>query len=295
MSFDAARAGQVLAHIDRDELAQLACDLVNCPSPTGHEAPVAEYMLDWFARQGLKTVRQEVAPGAAELQALAQATAGVPTLTHHQWRQAWLIKQLSVVERARQELVDEVALATATHPYTRIIESLPVKSPIWTATLIGAVGDVSRFSNVNQFKAYLGWSPQLTRSGSSLDHSELAKTGVRPARNVLGQMTVIMLSPTIRATPFREVYQRLTDRGMRPASALGHVAGKLSVVLYGMLKNMTPYDEDKHRRQLGLVHSADQTGLLTVDVSLELVDLINPQNNLSADDPNVTAELQVGL
>jgi acetylornithine deacetylase/succinyl-diaminopimelate desuccinylase-like protein len=63
MSFDAARAGQVLAHIDRDELAQLACDLVNCPSPTGHEAPVAEYMLDWFARQGLKTVRQEVAPG----------------------------------------------------------------------------------------------------------------------------------------------------------------------------------------------------------------------------------------
>jgi predicted dehydrogenase len=61
---------------------------------------------------------------AAELQALAQATAGVPTLTHHQWREAWLITQLSVVERARQELVDEVALASATHPYTRIIESL---------------------------------------------------------------------------------------------------------------------------------------------------------------------------
>jgi hypothetical protein len=163
-------------------------------------------------------------------------------LTHHQWRQAWLIKQLSVLERARQELVDEVALATATHPYARIIESLPVKSPIWTATLIGAIGDVSRFSNVNQFKAYLGWSPQLTRSGSSIDHSELAKTGVRPARNVLGQMTVLMLSSRIKATPFREVYHRLTGGGMRPASALGHVAGKLSVVLYGMLKNMTPYD-----------------------------------------------------
>src|SRR5438128_4401910 len=99
----------------------------------------------------------------------------------------------------RQELVDEVALATATHPYTRIIESLPVKSPIWTATLIGAIGDVGRFSNVNQFKAYLGWSPQFTRSGSSVDHTELAKTGVRPARNVLGQRTVIMLPPTIRA------------------------------------------------------------------------------------------------
>ena len=39
---------------------------------------------------------------------------------------------------------------------------------------------------------------------------------------------------------------------MRPANALGHVAGKLAVVLYGMLKNMAPYDEAKHRQELGL-------------------------------------------
>ncbi len=272
-------------------------------------APAARALLEYFATpQELATASTEHvaevlrsahayshATRAAELQALARATAGVPTLTHHQWRQAWLIKQLSVVERARQELVEEVALATATHPYTRVIESLPVKSPIWTATLIGAIGDVDRFSNVNQFKAYLGWSPQLTRSGSSVDHSELAQTGVRPARNVLGQMTVIMLSPTIRGTPFREVYQRLTGRGMRPASALGHVAGKLSVVLYGMLKNMTPYDQDKHRRQLGLVQSADQPGSPPVDVSLELVDLADSRSDLVDDDLTGAGEPQLGL
>ena len=57
-----------------------------------------------------------------------------------------------------------------------LFPELPVNSPIWTATLIGAVGDVSRFSNVNQFKAYLGWCPQLTRSGSPVGNSELAKT-----------------------------------------------------------------------------------------------------------------------
>jgi len=123
----------------------------------------------------------------------------------------------------------------------------------------------------------------------------LAKTGVRPARNALGQMTVIMLSPTIRATPFREVYQRLTGRGMRPASALGHVAGKLSVVLYGMLKNMTSYDEDKHRRQLGLVEFTNRTSSTPVDVSLEVVDLAESQRDLVPDDPSVTAELQLAL
>jgi acetylornithine deacetylase/succinyl-diaminopimelate desuccinylase-like protein len=53
----------VLAEIDPGEVAQIGCDLVNCPSPTGGEAAVAEYMLDWFARQGLKAIRQEVDPG----------------------------------------------------------------------------------------------------------------------------------------------------------------------------------------------------------------------------------------
>jgi len=179
---------------------------------------------------------------AAELQALAQTSAGAPVLTHHQWRQAWLIKQLTILETARHELVHEVALAAANHPYTPIIESLPIKSPIWTATLIGAIGDIRRFGRAGEFKAYLGWYPQVTRSGTSVDETGLAKRSVRTARNVLAQMTVILLSPTIRPTPFRDVYRRLTGRGMRPANALGHVAGKLAVVVYGMLKNMTPYD-----------------------------------------------------
>jgi len=30
------------------------------------------------------------------------------------------------------------------------------------------------------------------------------------------------------------------------------MAGKLAVVLYGMLKTMTPYDEKRHRKALGL-------------------------------------------
>jgi transposase len=231
---------------------------------------------------------------AAELQELARTTSGAPTLTHHQWRQGWLIKQLSLLENARQDLVDQVALATATHPYTRIIESLPVKSAIWTATLIGAIGDIDRFRTSSQFKAYLGWYPQLSRSGSSIDSSELAKRGVRPARNVLGQMTVIMLSPTIRSNAFRAVYQRLTARGMRPAAALGHVAGKISTVLYGMLKTMTPYDEHDHRKQLGLLSEADQTSSSSVDVALELVDLVSSNTDL-VESGQENADLEIGL
>jgi acetylornithine deacetylase/succinyl-diaminopimelate desuccinylase-like protein len=60
MPVDKDTARRVLAQIDADELAQLACDLVNIPSATGQEKAIAEYILDWFRANGLKTVRQDV-------------------------------------------------------------------------------------------------------------------------------------------------------------------------------------------------------------------------------------------
>jgi acetylornithine deacetylase/succinyl-diaminopimelate desuccinylase-like protein len=60
MALDKEAAKTVLAQIDRDELAQLGCDLTSIPSPTGQEKAIAEFILNWFAANGLKAVRQEV-------------------------------------------------------------------------------------------------------------------------------------------------------------------------------------------------------------------------------------------
>lgn len=60
MALDQDAARRVLANIDRDELARLGCDLANIPSPTGQEKAMADYILAWFAANGLKAVRQEV-------------------------------------------------------------------------------------------------------------------------------------------------------------------------------------------------------------------------------------------
>jgi acetylornithine deacetylase/succinyl-diaminopimelate desuccinylase-like protein len=60
MALDEAAASKVLAQIDRDELAQLACDLTSIPSPTGQEKSVAEFILSWFAANGFRAVRQDV-------------------------------------------------------------------------------------------------------------------------------------------------------------------------------------------------------------------------------------------
>jgi len=60
MAIDKQAATRVLAQIDRDELAQLGCDLTGIPSPTGQEKAIAEFILRWFETNGIKAVRQDV-------------------------------------------------------------------------------------------------------------------------------------------------------------------------------------------------------------------------------------------
>jgi acetylornithine deacetylase/succinyl-diaminopimelate desuccinylase-like protein len=53
-------AQQILAQINRDELAQLGAALTSIPSPTGQEKAIAEFILQWYEANGLKAVRQDV-------------------------------------------------------------------------------------------------------------------------------------------------------------------------------------------------------------------------------------------
>jgi hypothetical protein len=80
---------------------------------------------------------------------------------------------------------------------------------------------------------------------------------------------------------------------MRPAAALGHLAGKLSVVLYGMLKNMTPYDERKHRQQLGLGTTANETSATPAEIDLQLVDLVDSAIHI-VEDPSANDDVHIG-
>jgi acetylornithine deacetylase/succinyl-diaminopimelate desuccinylase-like protein len=60
MSFDPEAAEKVLQYIDRDELAQLGCNLTSIPSPTGQEKAIGEFILNWFDANDIKAVRQDV-------------------------------------------------------------------------------------------------------------------------------------------------------------------------------------------------------------------------------------------
>jgi len=203
---------------------------------------------------------------ADELLRLAQGSAGLPLVSHHLWRQEWIIHQLDILEDAQTALDTQIAQVVATHPYTPVIESLPVRSPIWTATLIGVIGNIDRFHNYRQFRSYVGWFPRIKQSGTSVDTSRLAPDGVRLGRHVFGLMAMMLMVPTIRETPFRISYQRLLARGMKPSTAIGNIAGKLASVLYSCLKTRTPYDEMRHRKELGLQTDEDAARRPTTEI-----------------------------
>jgi acetylornithine deacetylase/succinyl-diaminopimelate desuccinylase-like protein len=51
---------KILNHISREEVAELTKQLVDIPSPTGAEKEIGEFILDWYARHGIKAVRQHI-------------------------------------------------------------------------------------------------------------------------------------------------------------------------------------------------------------------------------------------
>ena len=65
----------------------------------------------------------------------------------------------------------------------------------------------------------------------------------------------------------------MVARHVRPATAMGHLAGKLSTVLYGMLRTMAAYDEAKHRREMSLPPShQDCVAVAPIEIEMDLVD-----------------------
>ncbi len=78
---DQKTVADVLKYIDREELAQLTKDLVDIPSPTGSERAIGEFILDWFSRHGIKSVRQEISPERINAVGIIEGNANGVSLT----------------------------------------------------------------------------------------------------------------------------------------------------------------------------------------------------------------------
>jgi hypothetical protein len=176
--------------------------------------------------------------------------------------QDWLLYQLNLLD----DQIDQVesAIGAVLEEWSAeeraVLASLPGMTMLRQAVLLACIGDIAYFRDDRQLRKLLGWYPEARESGSSVSRHHLGRSGNRMARRELWLWAWELITPQRQATPFRDYYRRLRERGMVGHVAMGHLAGKLISVLFHCLRSGTPYDPQRHARDLGIAdayHNAE--------------------------------------
>ena len=123
------------------------------------------------------------------------------------------------------------------------LKSTPEFGPQTVAVLRAELGDVTRFSRVEQVVAYVGLDLQVRQSGKWKGQVKLSKRGSGRVRRLL--YLAAMRSIGLPESAFGAYYHRLLARGMKARSALMAVMRKMLIVAYHLLLSNEPYDPAK--------------------------------------------------
>lgn len=110
---------------------------------------------------------------------------------------------------------------------------------ITAATVLGAVGDLRAFRRRGELCAFLGVSPRLFQSGTSVHgKTHMCRIGSKHVRTALYMAAVAACR---MKGPLGDYYRRLVDAGKPKKSALGALMRKLLVVMRAVLIQGSPY------------------------------------------------------
>ncbi len=96
------------------------------------------------------------------------------------------------------------------------------------AVILAELGDLDRFSHMDQVVAYVGMDLRVKESGKWKGQTKLSKRGSGRVRRSL--YLAALRSIRLPTSPFRIYYRRLVDRGMKKGMAVVAVMRKLLIV-----------------------------------------------------------------
>ncbi len=137
------------------------------------------------------------------------------------------------------ELEAAIAAVVAADDETGRLQQIPGIGPQNAATIRAELGDVSRFSRVEQVIAYAGLEPRTQDSGCSAGQKLLSKRGPGALRHAL--YLAMLVAVRVRAAG-RVRYQRLLERGRAKKEALTILSRSLLKVIYHLLRTGVSYD-----------------------------------------------------
>lgn len=154
------------------------------------------------------------------------------------------------------------------------VELLKSFNGIGTYSAVGLIIEivsVSKFSTVKKLASYFGIHPSYRKSGDGSSGFKMSKLGRKQPRQLLFNVSrfAIVHNPLIK-----EIYVSHLKKGMSKMSALGAVMHKILRIVYGMLKNNTPFDPEIDRR-----NSLKHTQIISMRKSNNESRLFNQNND----------------
>jgi transposase len=129
----------------------------------------------------------------------------------------------------------EKQIVTVFESLNSVIATIPGIGAINGSMILSEIGDIRRFSNPNQLIAFAGLDPIIRQSGNFR-----AKT-TRMSKRGSGVLRYALINAawnvSLNNVTFKEYYSEKFSQKGRHYAALGHVAGKLTRVIFAMLKN----------------------------------------------------------
>ncbi len=110
--------------------------------------------------------------------------------------------------------------------------------------LVIEIGSIDRFPSPKHLASFLGLHPVYKESGDGSWNWRMSKQGRKKARAIL---YMVAFSAISNNSLIHDLYQNYRSRGKGHKAALGICMHKICRIIYGMLKNNVPFDENIDR------------------------------------------------
>jgi len=122
----------------------------------------------------------------------------------------------------------------------QLLHSIPGIGQVTVSKVLALLGDVRRFSSAKALSAFIGLTPRLRESGSSVrGRSMMSRTGHAGMRTALYMPALVAQrhNPVVR-----RFAERLKTTGHAPKAIIGACMHKMAMLIFGVLRSGRPFD-----------------------------------------------------
>jgi transposase len=205
-----------------------------------------------YAQQHQPRAWQPPAPARERLQQLVrvreQVLAARVTAQHHLENAPAVAAKffrahIRLLDRQRSGLEKQIKEAVAREPQLQkmveLLMSIPGIAFVSAITILSIMPEVQQLTEARQLAAFAGVTPSQRQSGASQGKTRMSKCGHGRLRKALyfPALTALRHNPRVQALAIR-----LAQKGKKKMVIVGAAMRLLTHLIYGVLKNQTPFD-----------------------------------------------------